>query len=219
MPNDVVILGIGGNCIDILEALEAMNRAAGETLHRCIGFLDDNSAAWNTDVSGVPVLGGLDLASSLDQAMFVNGIGSPKSYLQKPALIAARQLERDRWLTVIHPTASVSRSARLGVGVVLLQQVTVASNAVIGDHVMVLPNSVISHDDVIGDHTIIAGGVCVSGGVRVEQNCYLGSNSSIIGNVTIGERSLIGIGSVVLCDVPPDTVMVGNPARRLRDAG
>ena len=56
----------------------------------------------------------------------------------------------------------------------------------------------------------------MSGGVTVGESCYLGTNSSIIGNVTIGKGSLIGMGSVVLKDVPSNTVVVGNPAKAVR---
>jgi acetyltransferase-like isoleucine patch superfamily enzyme len=35
--------------------------------------------------------------------------------------------------------------------------------------------------------------------------------------VTVGERAIVGAGSVVLKDVPPDTIVAGNPARFLRN--
>jgi len=38
-----------------------------------------------------------------------------------------------------------------------------------------------------------------------------------LGNVTIGENALVGAGSVVTRDVPANTIVVGNPARVLRN--
>jgi len=51
----------------------------------------------------------------------------------------------------------------------------------------------------------------------VEGGSYLGQACTIRQFVHIGKDCLIGMGSVVLADVPPNSVMVGNPARKLRD--
>jgi acetyltransferase-like isoleucine patch superfamily enzyme len=53
--------------------------------------------------------------------------------------------------------------------------------------------------------------------VWVEDGCYLGQACAIKQYLRIGRGSLIGMGSVVVRDVPPNSVMVGNPARKLRD--
>ena len=48
--------------------------------------------------------------------------------------------------------------------------------------------------------------------ILVKRGASIGSNSTILSNVTIGENAIIGAGSVVTKDVPPDTVVAGNPA-------
>jgi acetyltransferase-like isoleucine patch superfamily enzyme len=50
----------------------------------------------------------------------------------------------------------------------------------------------------------------------VENGASIGSSSTILSNVTIGENSIVGAGSVVTKDVPPDTIVAGNPAKILR---
>jgi len=50
----------------------------------------------------------------------------------------------------------------------------------------------------------------------VKKGASIGSGSTILGNVTIGENAIIGAGSVVTKDVPPDTIVAGNPAKSLR---
>ncbi|HDZ89425.1 MAG TPA: N-acetyltransferase [Deltaproteobacteria bacterium] len=50
----------------------------------------------------------------------------------------------------------------------------------------------------------------------VEKNASIGSSATVLGGVTIGERAVVGAGSVVTRDVPPRTLVVGNPARVLR---
>ena len=50
----------------------------------------------------------------------------------------------------------------------------------------------------------------------VERRASIGSNATILCGVTIGEGSIVGAGSVVTKDVPPYTVVAGNPAKVLR---
>lgn len=50
----------------------------------------------------------------------------------------------------------------------------------------------------------------------VEKNASIGSSATVLGGVTIGERAVVGAGSVVTKDVPPSTIVAGNPARILR---
>jgi sugar O-acyltransferase (sialic acid O-acetyltransferase NeuD family) len=215
-PKRVAILGTGGNSVDILDTLRDLNDAASAERYECVCFLDDNRARWGERLAGVPIRGPLGLARELDGCWFVNGVGSPANFWKKPEIIGQAGIPLERFLTVVHPTASVSRTARLGPGAVVFQNATITSNVRVGAHVIVLPNAVVSHDDVIGDYTCITGGVCISGGTTVGRACYLGTNSTIGGGIEIGDRCLVGMGSVVLKSVPPDSVVVGNPARFLR---
>ena len=50
----------------------------------------------------------------------------------------------------------------------------------------------------------------------VERGASIGANATILCGITIGEGAMVGAGSVVLKDVPPHAVVVGNPARIIR---
>ena len=50
----------------------------------------------------------------------------------------------------------------------------------------------------------------------VKKGASIGSNATILCGITIGENSLVGAGAVVTRDVPPNTVVVGNPARVIK---
>lgn len=212
----IIILGTGGNCIDILDAINEINDTSRQTVCRCIGFLDDNEEVWGNEFYGARVLGPLDSAPDYPDCFFVNGIGSHTNFWRKREIIEKTKLIPGKFESIIHPTASVSKMSTLGLGVVVLQNVTIASGVTIGNHVIVLPNSVISHDSQVGDYSCIAGGVCISGGVGIGKSCYLGTNSSIKGNIDIADNCLIGMGSVVLRDVSENSVVAGNPASFMR---
>ena len=53
--------------------------------------------------------------------------------------------------------------------------------------------------------------------ISIGSNCWFGGNVTVIGGVTIGEGCVIGAGSVVVRDIPPHTVAVGNPAHPIRE--
>lgn len=213
----VILFGHAGNYADIVDLVEDL-RDAGDRRYEILGFLEDREEVQGRSFHGYPVLGRHADAGRFPDALFSTWIGGTKTYLDRPRVIAGLNLSPGRFATLVHPTSYVSRRAQLGRGVVVYQNCTLSNNVVLGDHALVLPNTVLSHDDEIGDYTIITGGVAISGSVKVGRSCYLGTNCSIHQSVAIGEGSLIGMGSVVRHDVPPRSVVVGNPARILREA-
>jgi len=216
MPKHIIILGTGGNSIDILDTINEINIHRRRKVYICDGFLDDNKNLWGEKLFGHKVLGPISSASIYKERLFVNGIGSTKNFLEKDKIISKTGIESERFETIIHPTASVSKMAKIGAGVVIFQNVTITSNVVIGCHNIILPNTVISHDGVIGDYTCVTGGVLISGNVTIGRLCYIGTNATIKDNIKIGNYCLVGMGSVVLHEIPDNTVVVGNPAKVLR---
>ena len=52
--------------------------------------------------------------------------------------------------------------------------------------------------------------------VCIGDDCFIGARAIILKGVTVGARSIVGAGSVVVKDVPADTIVAGNPARVIR---
>lgn len=50
----------------------------------------------------------------------------------------------------------------------------------------------------------------------VKKGASIGSNVTILCGITIGENSMIGAGAVVTRDVPPNTIVAGNPAKPIK---
>lgn len=53
--------------------------------------------------------------------------------------------------------------------------------------------------------------------VTIEDNCWIGAGVTICPGVTIGENSVIGAGSVVVHDIPVNSVAAGNPCKVIRE--
>ena len=57
--------------------------------------------------------------------------------------------------------------------------------------------------------------VCVP--TKVEKGASIGSGSTLLCGITVGQNAIIGAGSVVIADVPQNTIVAGNPAKPLRE--
>lgn len=212
MPDlpSIVLVGLAGNTVELLETIEAQ--------YRVTAILSDNTDH-APDYRGTPVHP-LDQAPRFADCAFLFLIGSETSFSRRRAMIDALGVAENRFATLVDPRAIVSRLASLSPGTVLSSGVTLTANAVLEPHVLVLPQTVIHHDVRIGRCSIVGSHVTIAGGVQIGTGCYIGSASAIRNGISIGDGALIGLGANVVKDVPPGAVMVGNPARALpaRDA-
>jgi sugar O-acyltransferase (sialic acid O-acetyltransferase NeuD family) len=201
---DLVILGTEVHACEMVEIVERVNRL--EPTWRLRGYIARSEEHPSGDLNGYPVLGTLEALRKHPDACLVPVEGFPKS----------PDIPAERLVSLIDPGTFVSRTARIGPGAVIYPNCYVGLRAVIGAWFFCLSGSIVNHDCVIGDQVTICSGVRLAGHVRVEESCYLGQGCNIRQYLTIGAHSLVGMGSVVLKDVPPESVMVGSPARRLR---
>lgn len=88
-------------------------------------------------------------------------------------------------------------------------KITIGENCLITSGVKIL-----SHD---GASRMIDINDFGGGSVLIGNNVFIGVNAVILRNVTIGDNSVIGAGAVVSKDVPPCTVVLGNPARVIKE--
>jgi acetyltransferase-like isoleucine patch superfamily enzyme len=108
------------------------------------------------------------------------------------------------------------------------------AGAQIGDHCYIIPTSLGTEPYLvrIGNHVAIAAGVSfithdgaawvfrhetpdlqVYGPIVIHDNCFIGAHAILCPNIHIGPNSVVAAGSLVISDVPPDTIVAGVPAR------
>lgn len=121
------------------------------------------------------------------------------------------------WLpTLVHPSAIISPSARIGCATVVFPRAVVNASAVIGEAVIVNSGTIIEHDCAIGDAAHISPGAVLTGGVAVGPKAWIGAGAVVLPGVTIGARAIVGAGAVVRKDVPEAATVAGVPARHIR---
>lgn len=188
---------------------------AGALGHHVIGFVDRNPNGAGS--AGAPViseqewLGGRFADPECARAKIALGIGNNAVRLER-----AKGLHDDLLVVLIDPSATVRASAAIGLGSVVCAHAVVNSQATLGRAVIVNTGAVVEHDCRVEDGAHVSPGAILAGRVTVGRESWIGAGAVIIPGVTIGANSVVGAGSVVIRDVPPEVVVVGNPARVLR---
>jgi sugar O-acyltransferase (sialic acid O-acetyltransferase NeuD family) len=202
MPSlgELIVVGAGGHA----KVVVASARAAG---FRVMAIVDDARQRWGESRLGVPVSGPTEPVLQDPGAQVVLAIGDNRVRRQLAATA------RCRFVSVVHPSAIIDATVRLGDGSVVFAGAVIQPDTTIGAHAIVNTGASIDHDCVLGEAVHIAPGTRLAGNVTLGDEVFLGIGTVVIPGVTIGARTTIGAGAVVVRDLPADVVAVGVPAR------
>jgi acetyltransferase-like isoleucine patch superfamily enzyme len=134
---------------------------------------------------------------------------------------------------VIGDQAHVRERARIGAETVIGRGSAVDNDVTIGDRVKVQSNCYITAGTVIEDDVFVGPGATLTNDNAMARHpkgeppdaptlrraCRIGGGSVICPGIEVGEEAFVGAGAVVTEDVPPRAVVVGVPARKIREVG
>ena len=206
----IIVLGAGGHAkiiIDILESgtyyTEGLVNAEGEG--ECLGK---------------PVLGTDEVLTSLynkgitNAAIGIGNVGNPE--IRNKVYENAKKIGF-AFPNVIHPSAVIAGSARLGEAGVFAAGCVVNPEAEIGDNVIVNTNATVEHDVKLGYGVHIAPGAVVLGAAEIGDNTFIGAGAVINPMCKVGKNCIVGSGAVVIKDVPDNSTVVGVPVAPVKD--
>lgn len=202
----LAILGAGGHARVVADAAESCGWSE-------IHLFDDS---WpNIAPAPWPVIGsGSDLEARLSEFDgVIVAIGVNAVRLSKQQLLAERGA---RMVSIIHPAATVSRHARVGLGNAVLAGAVINPGVETGEAVIINTSATVDHDCWLDDAAHLSPGAHLAGGVRVGAEAWIGIGASVKELVSIGARATVGAGAAVVNSISDNSTVVGVPARPLR---
>ena len=119
--------------------------------------------------------------------------------------------------SAVHPLAYVNPSTKIGCGVLMLPFSATSFGPQLGNFIHVYTTGFIGHDSILDDFSTIAAHSIIGGRVHIKEGAHIGLNSTIREDLSIGKYSILGMGAVVTKDVADNTIVVGNPAKFLKN--
>jgi acetyltransferase EpsM len=209
----IIILGGHGDGVVIASALEDL-RAFDKSVV-LYGFLNDFEPP-GTKIADFPVLNKIENAKKFlgqKDIFFISALLKPKESYERSQKIEKLMIPLERYYTLIHPQATVSKAAKVGNGTFVGPHANIMPNAFIGNHCSFRASANVGHDCILGNYCYMGPNSSLSGRVKLGNGVHIGPNASVIEGVQIGSYSVIGIGSVVLKNIPDFSIAFGCPAK------
>lgn len=116
-----------------------------------------------------------------------------------------------------HPSAVLSTGTLVGRGSIFMEHSVTKTHSTIGEFCVINSLAVVSHGCKIGNYSHLSLGSKIGGDSILGENVLLGINASVNQGVEVGSNTVVGSGSVIIKNLPPNKVAVGNPGRILRE--
>lgn len=210
----IIILGGRGDGESLVSFLYDLQESGRDVAP--IGFLNDSE---EDSIMGLPVLGKIDEVSKffMKDIYFMSALLSLNKNYDRANKIRRLSIFLERYFTIIHPSATVSKFSSIGYGTLIGPHVNIMPNVVVGNHSSLRATVNIGHDSIVDDYVYIGPHCTVSGKASIGIGAYLSLGISVGTGVSIGKYSTVGLGSVVLEDIPEFKLAYGCPAKIIRD--
>jgi sugar O-acyltransferase (sialic acid O-acetyltransferase NeuD family) len=201
---EIIIIGASGHAAEIQDYIGAINRHKENPEFRIAGFIDDDPDTYARYQFRAPYLGSIKDHKPKGNCDYIMGIAN---IVHRKRIIEDFLTAGARFVSVKHPTAYISDSARLGTGCILGPNVNVGPNVSVGDHTLLNSRCSLGHDTVVGKYNFISPNVSLSGGTKVGDENLMGINSATKPGISIGDRNKIEAGMILDRDIGDDTVV------------
>ncbi len=192
----VILIGSGGVAAEVTTFIDCINSTAGERID-IVGIIDDSIDHYRINSGkygfSYPYLGTTADHQFGQNELFVLALASIEARM---TILKRSEAKGLIFMNVIHPSAQLSKFAKIGQGNLIYPNCVIGPNCEIGNHNILTSFSFISHDSTIGNNNFFATGG-LSGNVRVGHNNYFGIRSVVLPGLTIGSHNVVQAGMVV----------------------
>jgi sugar O-acyltransferase, sialic acid O-acetyltransferase NeuD family len=210
---EIVVIGAGDFGKEVAWLIEDINKKAPTYI--ILGFLDDDTDKIGKQLNGYECLGPVSSLIELNKNHHACAVVAMQDSDIRRQIVKMFP-EFDSWETLIHPTANISASSKIGKGCIVCANNNISVNTAIGDQVIMNLSVTMGHDCEVADYVSIMSGTVVSGHVTLGDGAYLGSNSTVVPGKKVGNHSRVGAGSVVIRNVKDHLSVMGVPAKVIR---
>lgn len=206
---DIIVVGASGYGREVLQYVKDIARENPDI--RPKGLLDDDLNL-RASLGGEDVIGDTRTYPIQEQDRFVISVGSPTVR----CILAERLTDRGaRFITLVHPTAYVSPTARIGTGCIVSPFASVGAHALLEDHILLVMYASVAHDCSIGSYCSLSPHSAVAGGSVIGPKVFFGAYGLVTPMRRVGQESKIAAGAVLYRDMPEQSLAAGNPAKVL----
>jgi sugar O-acyltransferase (sialic acid O-acetyltransferase NeuD family) len=187
--------------------------------YKVVAFTVDESKYMKNCFLNLPVIKFqlLENYFSKDEIKIFVAIGYTKMNTIREKVLKKIENEGYILLTYISKKSFLSRNVYIGTGSYIAEFVSIGSNAQIGKGVIILSNSSIAHNVLIEDFVFCSHSITIGGHALIKNNSFIGLNSTIKNSIIVSENNIIGCGSNVINSTDPESIYVGNPAKKIKD--
>ena len=205
---ELLIFGAGGHAVKVAKI------ATFHGNYKLLGYI--STERQGTAIDDSYVLGYIDFYKNTKDIhkVFIH-IGIGENSIRYKIYHEIGELNK-KIISIISDWSIVSKYSTIDKGCFVAQGVIIQNNVKVGKCCIIDTGAVIDHDNTIGDFVTISPNSTICSHVSIGNGAIIGAGSTIIEKTKIGENSLVGAGSVVIKDIPPNVVVVGNPARIIR---
>ena len=210
---NIVLVGSGGHSKVVADVVEKQG------LYRIVGLIDKFRVVGESTL-GYQVLGAeIDLPKLIETHDLVGGIVAIGDNNDRAKVVAqiGGLCPHMRFVSAIHPSASVGSGTVIGAGSVIMAGAVVNPCCQVGRFCIVNTKASLDHDCVMEDFSSLAPGVTTGGYCRIGSYSAVNIGAILRDGIVIGEHSVVGGGSMVLRAVDAFSVAYGVPARKIRN--